>query len=707
LGKIESLNGNQAVAHGVRLARVNVVPAYPITPQTTVVEYISNFVNDGELKARFIESEGEHGMMGQAIGASATGARVFTATCSQGLAYAYEQIVSASERRLPIVAAIINRPIDGFWPDHTDSLSVRDWPWIQIYVENAQEALDTILQAYKIAEDARVSLPIFVCVDGFYLSYTTELVNIPDQEEVDRFLPPFKPAYHVIDPKNPASFTIGMGLSSMAVRVASEEALRQSKKVIQEVAREFEEKFGRSYGNGLVETFMMDDAEAALVTMGSMTGSAREAVEELRKEGKKVGLIKLRTFRPFPREDFQRITPSLKVLAVCDRNVVQGTEAGAMLLEIKNALWYQPKKPLIIGFIAGLRGTEVGVRDFKLIAEKALRAANEGRVEKEIEWYPPVEVVIKKPEPIPKDKLAKMAYPGTSACQGCGMVLTYRHMLDVLGRDAVYVQTAGCMGWMSTAPGKTALTIPAVFSWLPAGSATTSGVYEGLRSQGKDEGVNVVLFTGDGSYGDMGFMAGSGSAERNDNIIVQCYDNEGYMNTGGQRSGTTPHKAATTDTPVGTKIAGKLGMKKDLPSIMAAHHVPYVATASTAYMADFKRKLEKASKIKGFKYIHVLSPCPTGWRYPSENLMEIGRRAVQSGFWPLYEIEDGKTKVTMKVSKRIPVRDYLMMQGRFRHLTEDDIKAIQEMTDRNYERLLRQERLDAEPSQTAESTIQP
>lgn len=706
MGYIMPLNGNSAAAYGAKLSRVQVICSYPITPQTTVVEYLSDFVNNGELRAEYIEAEGEYGMMSQAIGASVTGARAFAATCSQGFAYAYEPITYAWECRLPIVMVIVNRPIGGFWPDHTDSLSARDWPWLQLYAENAQEALDNVIQAYRVGEDARVHLPVMTCHDGFYMSYVMEPVDIPDQAEVDAFLPPFKPQFLPADPKNPSFSQLwggpqkvagipGLTLASMANRVAAEQALMASKAVIKEVNEEFAKRFGRRYGNGLTEEYLTEGADVLLVTMGSMSGPAKLAVNELRKDGKRVGLVRIRAFRPFPTEDFQRLAKGVKAIAVCDRNVVQDGSGGvgASYLEIKHALWYQPKKPLLLNFIMGLRGVEVATPDFKYVGEKAFDAVAKGVVDKEVEWYPPMQIIPYEAKPATPEKLERLTYPGTTACQGCGMVLAFRHTLETLGRDTVIIPTAGCGGWGTTAPGMSGYTVPMVMSWLPGGGATATGVARGLRALGKDKGVNVVLFTGDGSFGDMGFMSGSGAAERNEDIIIVCYDNEAYMNTGNQRSGCTPFKARTETTPVGSEIRGKQALKKDLPRIMAAHGIPYVATASLAHLADFRRKLKKAASIRGCKYIHILSPCPTGWRHPAEDLIEVSRLAVQSGIWPLYEIEEGRFRYTYKPKERIPVKEYLAGQGRFTHLTDGDVSEIQGLVDETNERYEELERL--------------
>ena len=684
MGHIEAYAGNKAMATGVKLSRVNVIAAYPITPQTTVVEYLSEFVNNGELNAEYIESEGEHGMLQETLGAAQAGARTFTSTCAQGFMYAYEGWPTAAHARLPIVCGIVNRSSDfSIYPDHSDSMLARDWGWMQFYVENAQESIDTIIQAYRICEDKRVYLPAFVCQDGFYISYTTEPVNVPDQAEVDAFLPPFKPIYPALTPGKP-SFAAGgrQAETPMAMRLAVEEAMKRARlEVIPEINEEFGKKFGRTYGNGLVDEYLMDDAEVAVVTLGSISGSAKTAADEMRKAGKKAGVIRIRAFRPFPIEDIQRLGKKVKVMTVFDRHIVNnGTGGpGPAFLEVKHALWSLEERPNVLNFIVGIAGLEVSTQDFVYAFEKSFKTADTGVVKNEIEWYPNIELheIQEWKEPTAKD-LEKIVWPGTTQCQGCGENLVIKTIAEVLGRDVTFVSQVGCGGYSGTNPGVNPICLGRARSVLPGAPGTASGITRAYKALGK-KGL-VVLLAGDGSYGDMGFMAASGAAERNEDFLVVCIDNEAYMNTGGQRSGSTSYGARTTTTPVGSVIQGKSTPKKDLPRILAAHHIPYVATATVAYMADFKKKLLKAATIKGHRFIHVSSPCPTGWRINPEDSIKFARLDVQSGKWPIFEIENGNFKFTVKPKERIPVKEGLT-QGRFRHMKDAEIDKVQKMVD--------------------------
>ncbi|MFQ6074824.1 MAG: thiamine pyrophosphate-dependent enzyme [Candidatus Bathyarchaeia archaeon] len=683
------MTGNKAFATGVKLARAQVIAAYPITPQTTVIEYLSNFVNNGELDAEYIRAEGEHGMMAQSIGAAETGARTFVSTCSAGFAYGFQGVVSAPGFRLGnLMMACINRPIGvpgGLQADHSDSMTARDWGWLQFYGETAQELTDTAIMAYKVGEDHRVLLPTMVCGEGYYLSYTTELVDVPDQGDVDDFLPPFKPVGR-LDPDNPMS-TVPFGPPEfmMAVHYTIAEAAKRAVDVIKEVNEEFYKKFGRRYGNGLVEEYKMDGADVALVAMGSFTGNARGAVDVLREKGKKVGLVKIKSYRPFPSEDFRRIAEDVKAFVVMQRHHTVGGASAPVSYDLMSALYDMEDRPLSLDVVSGLCGVEVGVDDFVELANMGLDAVKKGVAPSGVIWYPRMSITERYDvPPMTEEDKSKIVYSGTGTCQGCGMAIGWRHILETIGRNSVIVSNAGCGGWSGTKPGYLPHTIPfgvgGAAGNLPAGAATATGIKRGLRIQGRDD-VNVVLIAGDGSFGDMGFMAASGAAERNEDILMIVYDNEAYMNTGIQRSGSTPYKAWTTTTPVGRVVKGKEAQKKDLPAILAAHRIPYVATASPAYIADFKRKIKKALSIRGCKYIHFYSPCPTGHRYPSDRAIEVSRLVVQSGMLPLYEIEEGKFRFTVKPKERVPVSEYLRTQGRFRHLTDEDIEEIQKITE--------------------------
>ncbi|NJD76311.1 MAG: pyruvate ferredoxin oxidoreductase [Candidatus Methanoperedens sp.] len=379
------ITGDHAVATGAKLCRVEVVPAYPITPQTLIIEHIADFVNDGELDAKFLTMESEHSVMSAAAAASAAGARVFTATSSQGLAFMHEMLYATAPLRLPVVMANASRTLGGppgIWCEYNDSMGARDSGWLQLYVEDNQEALDMVIQCFRIAEDKRVRLPVMPCLDGFVLTHTVEPVEVPGQEEVDSFLPAYAPDI-TLDPARPSMIGTFMPAEYiMELRRQTATAMESAKKVIMEINDEFARKFGRNYG-GLIDTYQMEDAQIALITMGTVTSTSREAVDELRKEGKKVGLVKLRFFRPFPSEDLRKILSGMDAVGVFDRSIsYQG--GGQAYNEVRSALFGMTIP--IINHLAGLGGRDVTMEQIMKMFEITQRAANGEKVNP-VNWH--------------------------------------------------------------------------------------------------------------------------------------------------------------------------------------------------------------------------------------------------------------------------------------------------------------------------------
>lgn len=690
--KKDLVSGNLAAAYGAKLSRPRVIAAYPITPSTSIVEYLANFIIRGELKAEYIPVESEHSAMGACLGASLSGVRVFTATASQGLAYMHEFVYHAHGYHLPIVMAIANRALSTPWAttcDYSDTMAESTSGWMQLYVENAQGALDTIIQAYKIAEDSRVLLPAMVCMDGFLISHTVENVEIPDQDAVDNFLPPYKPKHLILDPDNRMSAIVPPRPWVIAFEHQTDDCMSNAKQVIKEVGYEYSKLFGRRYG--LIEEYRCEDADVLLMTVGSMTGTARVAVDELRNEGLSTGLLKLRSFRPFPSEDLREICKDVKAVAVVDRDVTHGVggRGGAVFTELKSSLYSLENRPYLMNFIAGLAGREITVKHFKSMARKALEDM-EKRVGEYVEWLDEVQVPVTKS--VPLDKYSdRIVFPGVRACAGCGMLLAVRHIFQTLGKDTVFTFVPGCAAvtMQRALPLKPLVKLPFAEVVFAGTAAVATGIRAGLKARGKSH-VNVVGLAGDGATVDIGFQGLSAAAERGESIMYICYDNEAYMNTGIQKSGSTPFGAWTTTTPFGAR-RDKKTFRKNLPALMAMHKIPYVATASIAYIPNLIRKVRKAAKVvaedKGLAYLHVHAPCPTGWRFPSSETVKVAKLAVQSGMWVLYEVEEGKLKLSLKPAKRRPVSEYLKIQGRFKGLSDEEIQRIQEEVDKEWESL--------------------
>jgi pyruvate/2-oxoacid:ferredoxin oxidoreductase alpha subunit len=384
---VHILDGNQAAAMAAKLSRVQVIAAYPITPQTPATEQLSRYVEEGELQAQYVAVESEHSALAVCTSASMVGARTFTATSSHGLAYMHEMLHWAAGARLPIVLACVNRAIGAPWNvlnDQQDSISQRDTGWIQLYCRNNQEIMDTIIQAYRIAE--QVYVPVMVCYDGYILSHTEMPVDIPSQEDVDRYLPSYKP-HTILDPENPKNYNLvtfanpRVGVDGklchgyMELRFLLQEALQNSRETILKAGKEFNQVFGRDYQRLFWED-RNEDAEITIVAMGSLAMEAIVAADMLREEGIKAGVLGLRVFRPFPKADVVQALRKSKLIVVFDKNISYGSE-GATCSEIKSALYGTYINAAIRNYIVGLGGRDIKARELVEATKKAISSLKE------------------------------------------------------------------------------------------------------------------------------------------------------------------------------------------------------------------------------------------------------------------------------------------------------------------------------------------
>jgi pyruvate ferredoxin oxidoreductase alpha subunit len=396
-----ALNGDEAVALAAKQCDVDVVAAYPITPQTIIVEKFSEYVANGEVKTEFVCTESEHSAMTASLAASVTGARTFTASASAGLALMHEMLFVTAGSRAPVVMAVANRALSSplnIHGDHSDSMAERDSGWIQIYVENAQEAYDSIIQAFRIAEDTGISLPVIIALDGFTISHTLENVNILSDDVVKQFvgerklplvlthegkMAPFK-----LDPDNP--MTMGPNVSPhfyFEFKRQQEEAMKLALKKIQEINIEYANISGRSYGNGLIDAYQLDDAEIAIVVVGSTAGTLKVLVDELRQEGIKAGVLRLRTFRPLPVEELRNALKNVKAVAIMDKAMSPGGLGGPVFAEIRNALYDQKQRPVMVNYIFGLGGRDSNPVELRKIFEELLRISKTGQAETQVHYF--------------------------------------------------------------------------------------------------------------------------------------------------------------------------------------------------------------------------------------------------------------------------------------------------------------------------------
>jgi len=380
MGKRERLSGNEAVAIALRQINPDVFPAFPITPSTEIPQYFSSFVANGQVDTEFIPVESEHSSMSATIGASAAGARALTATSSCGLAYMWEELYIAASNRLPLALALVNRALSGpinINCDHSDSMGARDAGWIQIYAENNQEAYDNMVQAFRIAEHKDVRLPIMICQDGFITSHAVENIELLDDKEVKDFVGEYEPENYLLNPKE----TIAVGPYSitdyyMEAKRNQAEGMKNAVAVVKEIAKEFAGISGREYG--LFEEYCMEDAETAVVIIGSAAGTTKDAVDALRAKGEKVGLIKIRLYRPFPAEELAEALKNVKAVAIMDRAEGYTNHGGPLGADVMSALYRAKANALAVNYVYGLGGRDVRVEDMEGVYETLKQIVADG-----------------------------------------------------------------------------------------------------------------------------------------------------------------------------------------------------------------------------------------------------------------------------------------------------------------------------------------
>ena len=383
MSTLKTMNGNQTKAEAVRQIDPDVMAAYPITPSTAIVETIAQFKADGLISGEFVCPESEHSAMSVCIGAASAGGRVMTATASQGLALMWEMLYIAAGLRLPIVAAIANRALSApinIHGDHSDTMGARDSGWIQIYSENSQEAYDNFIQAFKIGEHLEVRTPVLVGLDGFIISHSMEVVKVEDDDAVKKFVGEYKPVYPLLDTSK--RFTVGpIDFTDYYFEHKRNqmEGIENSPRVIEEVGKEFGRVFGREYG--FFEEYRMEDAEICIVVMSSAAGTCKDAIDELRNEGIKIGLLKPRIFRPFPYERIAEALKGKKAVAVLDRCACPGAFGAPLFTEVRSALYDYEARPKIVNYVYGLGGRDIQVEHFKEVAGKLVKIADTGKVE--------------------------------------------------------------------------------------------------------------------------------------------------------------------------------------------------------------------------------------------------------------------------------------------------------------------------------------
>ena len=731
------VDGNESAACAARQINFHIMGYYPITPSTQVAEKLDELKAYGEHDIVMIPGDGEHGAAGICFGASAGGGRVFNATSANGLMYALEELPVQSGTRFPMVLALVNRTVSGpldIRNDHSDLYYAMNTGWVILLAKDPQMVYDMLIMAVRIGEHEDVRLPVIVSYDGFFTSHQKRKINVfEDREIVQNFLGPVRNVYHALDPRNP--LTIGPYMNDpdlinnkKQLSIAMENAL----KVIPEVFEEYSKISERKYD--LVNAYQTDDADVIIFIINSAFDTTTMAVDVLREKGIKVGAVMPNVLRPFPQKEVFEAIKNAKVIVVAEKNDIYGSWGSTLYHEVRSLLYDSNVHPEVISRIYGLGGKEFFLEDAITLFEEGLNILESGEVEKRYEYYgatpgdpdyvperviPPISpgenrkgiykieekdgrIVVKGASATNAIKLPRKVVPGHGACPGCGIFSAVETFLRGMEGDIVVLYHTGCGMVVTTGYPYSSHRITYIHNLFQNGAATLTGLVEMFKERKRrgeipdSEDITFVMVTGDGGM-DIGIGPALGAAARNHNIIILEYDNESYANTGYQLSYSTPMGHRTSTSNVGPYEKGKAFHHKDTPQIFASAGIPYVFTGAEPFYKDLIIKGAKAQKIakeKGMVYGKVLIACPPGWSIPDNMGNIVVEAAVNSCFFPLYEVEDGVTTLNYdpeKKGKKIPVGDWLKLMGKTKHLLRPENKRIldevQREVDRRWERL--------------------
>lgn len=726
---VEYASGNEIAAIAVRQIGYDVMGYYPITPSTQVAENLDLMRAQGMTDIVMIAAEGEHSAAGVCYGASVGGGRVFNATSANGLLYAIEQLPVQSGTRYPMVMNVACRTVSGplsIKGDHSDIMYMLNAGWLMFFAHTVQQVYDFNLISIRLAETVR--LPAVVAYDGFFTSHQKrKCYRFAEDETVKDFVGKKKEEYPFFDFENP--ITVGSYMNEPDLinnRYQIHLAMEQAREILPGLFKEYGKISERDYKEW--EGYKYEDAETLLVLLGSSFDTSLEAVDRLRKEGKKVGAVTLHVLRPFPAKEVYEACKNAKQILVADRQDSYGAGGGNLSLEIRAAMQKYEGKADVKSLVYGLGGMDFYVEDaikmFEMAEDKntpefSYYGVRPGK-EKETQsnFFEPLtpdktklgltEVVEQEGEFIVKGgtlngtaAMPKRIAPGHGACPGCGILVNLNLLLRVIEDPVVLLFQTGCGMIVTTAYPKTSFKVPYLHNLFQNGAATLSGLAEiCYRKQEKGEippgDIVFIMVSGDGGL-DIGMGSALGTALRGHRLLIFEYDNGGYMNTGYQLSYSTPKGARSSTSHVGKTQYGKTFFHKDMPQIMAASNIPYVATVAESNPVDFMKKAAKAAKYakeQGVAYIKALSACPLNWNDKPDTERSVIGAAVDSCFFPLYEVEQGKTKLSYnpeKNGKKIPVLNWLSMMGRTKRLKKEEygdiVEDLQMEVDKRFIRL--------------------
>ena len=712
---LEFASGNEMAAMAIKQIGYDLMGYYPITPSTQIAENLDLMCSKGESDMIMVAAEGEHSAAGICYGASVAGGRVVNATSANGLLYAIEQLPVQSGTRYPMVMNVVCRTVSGplsIKGDHSDLMYLLNTGWPILMAGTIQQVYDFNIIALKLAESVR--LPVIVAYDGFFTSHQKgRCMRFENDEDVKKFIGEKIEEYPFLDINNP--ITVGSYMNEPDLinnRYQLHLAMEEADSKLTELFDEYAQLSGREYKK--VQGVECTDADNILVILGSSYDTSIEAVEELRESGKKAGVATLNVIRPFPSKDICELIKNAKNIVIADRQDSYGAGGGNMSLEIRAALQRHGCHANVKNLVYGLGGKDFYKQDAINMLEWANRdetldfdyygitgGRRDNRMEEQL--FAPVTKGVK----VEKGNLnaaCEMPFriaPGHGACPGCGIMVNLNLLLKGIEDPVVFLFQTGCGMIVTTAYPKTCFRVPYVHNLFQNGAATLSGIAEVCyRKQRKGEipqgDIVFIMVSGDGGM-DIGMGSALATALRGHRLLIFEYDNGGYMNTGYQLSYSTPKGAKSSTSHVGKNQYGKTFFHKDMPALMAATGISYVATVAESHPTDFINKAQKAAeyaKNTGTAYIKAISACPLNWGDVPAKERKVIEAAVNCCYYPLYEIENGVWKLSYdpeKNNKRIPVKEWLGMMGRTKHLIKDGygmvVDSIQTEIDERYDKI--------------------
>ncbi|AEI41805.1 thiamine pyrophosphate-dependent enzyme [Paenibacillus mucilaginosus] len=737
-------SGNEMAAYAAHQINYHVMGYFPISPSTEVAQFLDLMKANGQHDIKLIPADGEHGSAGICYGASTAGGRVFNATSANGYLYMLEQMPVQSGTRFPMVMNLVCRSVSGplnIHGDHSDLYYALNTGWPILMCRDPQAVYDMNIMAIKLAEDPEVRLPVIVASDGYFTSHQKRRVQtFAHKSDVHAFIGEQPKQFpHVLDRNNP--ITVGPYMNEpdyINNCYQQSQAMYKAGEVFDRIQQEYKVLTGREYP--ILDLYRMEDAEVAVFLMNSASEIIKDVVDQLRAQGIKAGSIAPNMIRPFPAKQIAEALKNVKAVTIGDRADSYGAHGGNMTLEIKAALFTEGNRHTqVVSRVYGLGGKDFYAEDGHAFFELAIEAANAGQVNVPFDYYghtpgdpskrpervlepmryedlktglitvnkdeatgqlkvkvPPLRSLTKKP---------KRLAPGHGACPGCGIFSGLELFFKGIEGDIVALFHTGCAMVVTTGYPYSSHKATYIHNLFQSGAATLSGVVEMFwerKRRGELDHLNLpddftfVMITGDGGM-DIGMGPAIGAALRNHKMIILEYDNEGYMNTGAQLSYSTPLGHRTSTSNVGKHQGGKLFHHKDTPQIMASTNIPYVFTGSEANPQDLLKKAAKAqyyAQNEGLVYGKILITCPLNWLSEEQIGQTLIDQAVNSCFFPLYEIENGVTTITYnpeEKSKRIPVGEWLKNMGKTKHMTKPEyaeaLLSFENEVERRWKRL--------------------